>query len=253
MDNSKNNVFHIFFNKYNMEEAVEAIETSIEKDTSTLVVPVNLDMMRISYKDQLFKEIINESEISLIDGRPIIWLSRLFRKGIKKKVSGSDLIFPVLEMCNKHKYSILIIGGKEETGIKACQYITNNYPEIKFAKSYSPEFGFEKSPELIQKTVDVINEINADIVLLCLSAPKQEKFYWLNKDKLNKACYICAGATVDFLAGDVKRAPKWMSKVGLEWFYRLCLEPKRLKQRYWLDFWFLIKIMFLWFFRKDLR
>ena len=87
-------------------------------------------------------------------------------------------------------------------------------------------------------------------MLLCLSAPKQELFFNKNKASLIDATYICAGATVDFLAGNVKRAPKWMSKVGLEWFYRLMKEPKRLFKRYWLDFWFLVKIFFIALFQK---
>lgn len=253
MIEEKSNIFHLKFNRYSMQQTIIKMQNSIVEKKMNLVVPVNLDMMRIAYKDLEFRNIINDSEISVIDGKPIIWFSKLYRKGFKFKISGSDLIYPVLEMCNLNNYSILIIGGKEDVGHRACQNIVSKYPNIKFVKSYSPSFGFEKNEILINETVNFINEVNADLVLLCLSAPKQEKFFYHNKDRLVKACYMCAGATVDFLAGNIKRAPKWMSKCGLEWLYRLIKEPKRLYKRYLLDFLFIPKIVFISFFRKEFK
>ncbi len=249
----KNNIFHLRFNNYSMNEAVESIEEGIKSQSKSLVVPVNLDMMRVSYKDIEFQNIINNSDISLIDGKPLIWFSNLYRKKFKHKVSGSDLVYPLLEMMNKNGYSLFIVGGKEDVAAKAMENIKDKYEDIKIAGFYSPPYGFEKDEKETDKTIEKINEANPQVVLLCLSAPKQEKFYSRNKDKLISATYVCAGATVDFLAGQIKRAPKWMSSIGLEWFFRLLKEPKRLIKRYWLDFWFIPKIMFLRIFKKKLK
>lgn len=249
----KNNIFHLHFNNYSMNEAIDSIELKVKNQQKSLVVPVNLDMLRISYKDLEFRKIINEADITLIDGKPLIWFSKLYRKRFKHKVSGSDLIYPLLEMMNKEKLSLFIVGGKDGVAEEACKKIQEKYSGITIAGWYSPPFGFEKNEEQTKETIESINQANPQVVLLCLSAPKQEKFYKNNCEELIPATYICAGATVDFLAGNVNRAPKWMSSLGLEWLYRLSKEPKRLFKRYWLDFWFIPKIMFLRIFKKELK
>ncbi|MCM1131332.1 MAG: WecB/TagA/CpsF family glycosyltransferase [Roseburia sp.] len=249
----RNNIFHLHFNNYSMEETIDEIELTIKKQQKSLVVPVNLDMLRISYKDLEFRRIINEADITLIDGKPLIWFSKLYRKKFKHKVSGSDLIYPLLEMMNREKLNLFIVGGKDQVAEEACKKVREKYPEIMIAGHYSPPFGFEKDVKETQRTISIINEANPQVVLLCLGAPKQEKFYKRNCNNLISATYVCAGATVDFLAGNVRRAPQWMSSLGLEWLYRLCKEPKRLFKRYWLDFWFIPKIMFLRIFKKELK
>lgn len=237
----KVNLKHLKLNNYSMKQTVERIDSMIQSKEQGIVVPVNLDMMRISYKNEQFRKVINNSAISVVDGKPLIWLSH---NKLKYKVSGSDLIYPILDLCNEKKYSIFIVGGIGTVPEKACNNIKKKYQNVNVNGYYSPEFGFEKNSLKTMQVINEINDSNSDIVLLCLSAPKQELFFENNKDKLNKTVYVCAGATVDFLAENIKRAPKWMSKLGLEWLYRLCKEPKRLFKRYWLDFCFLIKILF---------
>ena len=247
---NKKRLCHLMLNKISFNEIVEDINSGIVSKEKRLIVPVNLDMMRMAYKNKEFNAVINESSLSVVDGKPLIWLSKIVRNGIKEKISGSDLIYPVLDLCNKNHYSIFIVGGINDVPEKACAAIKEKYPNVVVKGYHSPVFGFEKNADETQKVVECINQSKADIVLLCLSAPKQELFFNKNKASLIDATYICAGATVDFLAGNVKRAPKWMSKVGLEWFYRLMKEPRRLFKRYWLDFWFLIKIFFIALFQK---
>ena len=127
-----------------MNEAVESIEEGIKSQSKSLVVPVNLDMMRVSYKDIEFQNIINNSDISLIDGKPLIWFSNLYRKKFKHKVSGSDLVYPLLEMMNKNGYSLFIVGGKEDVAAKAMENIKDKYEDIKIVGFYSPPYGFER-------------------------------------------------------------------------------------------------------------
>ncbi len=243
--NSKKQIKFLRFNTYSMSETVMEIQKLIYEKVQGLVVPVNLDMMRIAYKDLKFRRIINDSSISLVDGKPLIWMSKIYRSGIKHKVSGSDLIYPVLEMCNNERFSIFLVGGIDEAPKKAIDNIKKKYPNIVIKGFFSPEFGFEKKTDKDREVVEKINEANADLTLLCLSAPKQELFFERNKNFLNDTIFLCAGATVDFLAGTIKRAPSFLSKIGLEWFYRLLKEPKRLFKRYFLDFIFLLKSFFI--------
>ena len=101
--------------------------------------------------------------------------------------------------------------------------------------TYSPPLGFENDANEINIINQKISAASPDIVIACFGCPKQEKWVYENYKKYNAAVSICAGATVDFLAGSVKRAPKWMSEYGLEWFYRFLKEPKRLFKRYFID------------------
>ncbi len=248
--NFKNNIVHLMFNYYDMNQTVSKIEKFIKNKSQSIIVPVNLDMLRLSYKDQIFKSIINDSDVSLIDGKPLIWLSKIYHKEFKYKISGSDLIYPVLDMCNKNSYRIFIVGGIGEVPSIAKNNILKKYKNIGEVDFFSPPFGFEKDELETKKVIDKINRFNPDLVLLCLGAPKQEKFWNNNRNLLCNATYLCAGATVDFLANKIKRSPKWMSNHGLEWFYRLIKEPRRMFKRYWLDFWFLFKIIFLNLFNR---
>lgn len=250
MISQKTSLFHLKFNSYSPNEILSIMHERIENRKQSLIVPVNVDMLRLSYYNTEFKDIINDSTISIIDGKPLIWLAKIYKKKLKYKISGSDLIYPVLELCNDNNYSILIVGGKEEVAAQACVNIKNKYKNIRFAKYYAPKFGFEKNDVLIKETIKNINIINANVVLLCLGAPKQELFYNSNKNFLANSIYICSGATVDFLANSIKRAPKWMSNCGLEWLYRLLKEPKRLFRRYLLDLLFIPKIIVVSLFKK---
>ncbi len=247
---NKKRLAHLRMNKISSKEVIDNIDDGIKAKKKRVLVPVNLDMMRVARKNKAFNHMINKSDLSIVDGKPLIWLSKIARNKIKEKISGSDLIYPVLDLCDKNGYSIFIVGGIKDAPQKACDNIKAKYPNVDIKGYFSPEFGFEKNAEKTNELVEIINDKKADIVLLCLSAPKQEMFYENNKNKLYNSTYYCAGATVDFLAGRIKRAPKWMSKVGLEWFYRFMKEPKRLFKRYWLDFWFLLKIFFVVLFQK---
>lgn len=101
--------------------------------------------------------------------------------------------------------------------------------------TYSPSYGFEKNEDEIDKIIRIINESKPDILAVGLGAPKQEKFLYNYRDQLKVPISLAIGASIDFEAGNIKRAPKWMQKSGLEWFYRLCKEPKRMFKRYIID------------------
>ena len=109
--------------------------------------------------------------------------------------------------------------------------------------------GFEKDNSEIEKMNFIITKANPDILIVCFGCPKQERFIYENYKKYNAKVSVCAGATIDFLSGNIRRAPRWMSSHGLEWFYRFCQEPKRLFKRYFVDDMAIIKI--IWNYRNQ--
>lgn len=224
-----------FVNNCTMEECIIEIERLIAEDKKSYVVPVNVDVIVKAEKNERLKKIIDNADIVLVDGKPLIWIAKKHKKPITEKVSGSDLVPELCKIAEEKGYSVYILGGKKGVAAAAGRKLEQKFSNIKIAGTYEPEFGFEKNEEECRRIIDEINAAKPDILLVCLGCPKQEQFVYDNIDKYSAKVSICAGATVDFLAGRVKRAPKWMRNHGLEWFYRFLHEPFRLFKRYFID------------------
>ena len=232
------------------ETLINETLANIDQNKKSFCVAINTDLLRMSYKNKNFRKTINKADYCIVDGKPLMWLSKIFRYKIKNKVSGSDLAMPLLKMLAKNNKKVLIVGGREGVADKAKIEVNKEIGTEVIIDTICPEFGFEKDESKTKNLVSQINSSRAEVVFLCLGAPKQELFYENNKELFDNKCFFCMGATVDFLAKNIKRAPKWMRKIGLEWFYRMCKEPRRLFKRYWLDFWFLIRIFNVRLFKK---
>ena len=131
---------------------------------------------------------------------------------------------------------------------KAKDNLESQYYGINIVGTYAPPLGFENDDEEIKRINQMITEVHPDLLIVCFGCPKQEKWIYENYEKYDAKVSICAGATVDFLAGNVKRAPGWMSDHGLEWFYRFMQEPKRMFKRYFLDDTVIFKL--IWKYRR---
>lgn len=218
-----------------MDECISEIEQRIHDDKKSYVVAVNVDVIMKIEKDSLLKEATDAADMVIVDGKPLIWIAKKHKKPITEKVSGSDLVPKLCEVSAEKGYTIYILGGKEGIAEQAKTKLMERLPAIKVVGTYSPPLGFENDEEELKKINERISESKPDILLVCLGCPKQEKFVYENISKFDAKVSICAGATVDFLAGNIKRAPKWMSNHGLEWLYRFLKEPKRLFKRYFID------------------
>ena len=140
-----------------------------------------------------------------------------------------------MEQDTKEGRSVFVLGGKEDAAHKAAENIKARYPGLVVAGALSPSMGFEKKPEEVAYIRETLQKVKPDILLACFGCPKQEKWVSEHYRDCASGVTLCAGATVDFLAGNVKRAPKVFSENGLEWFYRFVKEPKRLFRRYFVD------------------
>lgn len=231
----KQKLLNTYVNNINMNEAINEIEKMIQSDSKSYVVAINVDVVIKIEEDSYLKTIVDKADMVLVDGKPLIWVSKIHKAPIKAKISGSDLVPELCEVASQKGYSIFILGGKEGIAKQARKRMEEKLPNIKIVGTYSPPFGFEKDQVELDKINSLISKAKPDLLIACFGCPKQEKFIYENIDKYDAKVSICAGATVDFLAGNVKRAPKWMSEHGLEWFYRFLQEPKRLFKRYFID------------------
>ncbi|EHL71913.1 WecB/TagA/CpsF family glycosyl transferase [Subdoligranulum sp. 4_3_54A2FAA] len=218
-----------------MKEAVLIIEKLIKKSDCAYVVTPNLDHIVIMETDQEFAEIYDNADLVVTDGKPLIWISKLLGTPIKEKISGSDLFPQICEMCAQKNYSIFILGAAEGVADRAASNLVKRYAGLKIIGTYSPPIGFEKNDAELSKINEIIVRAKPDVLAVSLGSPKGEKFVYKHLKEYGVPLGISIGATIDFEAGNVRRAPKWMANHGLEWLFRITQDPKRLIKRYWND------------------
>lgn len=227
-----------------MKETIDEIDKLIKEDKNAYVVTPNVDHIVKLETDKELQEVYKDADLILTDGKPLLWISKFYKTPIKEKISGSDL-FPLLcEMAAEKGYNMFFLGAGEGVANKAAQNLTNKFPKLNIVGTYSPPFGFEKDKKEIEKIINMVNKANTQILIVGLGCPKQEKFIHKYRKELNVPISLGLGASLDFEAGNIKRAPKWMSDNGLEWLYRLSKEPKRMFKRYIVDDVKIFKLMF---------
>ena len=231
----KQPLLNTYVNNVNMDEAIQAIEDMIASKKKSYIVAINVDVVIKIENDSYLKEITDKADMVLVDGKPLEWIAKWHKRPIKAKISGSDLVPILCKRAAEKGYSIFIIGGKEGIAEKAKQNLERDLPGIRIVGTYAPAFGFEKDEKELNRINEMISSAHPDILIACFGCPKQEKWIYENISKYDAKVSVCAGATVDFLAGNVNRAPRWMSEHGLEWFYRFLQEPKRMFKRYFID------------------
>lgn len=218
-----------------MEEAIKSIDTLINDGKYHYVVTPNLDHIVKLEKDEEFRKVYEDASLILTDGMPLIWISKLLNKPIKEKISGSDLFPRVCELAANKGYKVFLLGAARGVAEKAAFNLKRRYFNLNIVGTYSPPYGFEKNNGEINMIHKIISESKPDILCVGLGAPKQEKFLYNYRNKLKVPISLAIGASIDFEAGNIKRAPIWMQESGLEWFYRFCKEPKRMFKRYFID------------------
>ncbi|MCM1134505.1 MAG: WecB/TagA/CpsF family glycosyltransferase [Clostridium sp.] len=224
----------IDFSAVTRDMLLDAVMKHIRDKAPASLVFLNVDVVLKSEKDTLLRNIIDTAEYVLADGMPLIWFSKLFHCPLPERITGSDFVPSLCRRAEEEGYSVFIAGGSETSLRNACAQLKKSYPAL-HVDGYSPPMGFEKDSRQVERLCRAINEASPDILVVCFGCPKQEKFIYENRSRYNAPVSVCAGATVDFLSGEVKRCPAWMSRSGLEWFYRFLQEPKRLFRRYFID------------------
>lgn len=231
----KQPLLNTYVNNVDMQETIRAIEGMIEEKRKSYIVAINVDVVMKIEQDAYLKKITDEADIVLVDGKPLVWIAKWHKNPVKAKISGSDLVPLLCETAAEKGYTIFILGGKEGVADQAKAKLEKDLPGIRIVGTYAPPVGFEKDAQELDKINRMITQSHPDLLIACFGCPKQEKWIYENYSKYDATVSVCAGATVDFLAGNVNRAPKWMSDHGLEWFYRFTQEPKRLFKRYFVD------------------
>ena len=215
------------------EGALDAIDRLIRSKSGGTVFTPNVDHVVMAEHDERFRTAYAAAALSLVDGTPVLWASRLLRTPLPAKISGSDLVMPLLRRASERGYRVFFLGGAPGVADLAKSKLEAALPGIQIVGTDASRIDVNQ-PADADEVTERIRRTEPDIVLVALGAPKQEIWSFTRTERLKPAVLIGVGASLDFVAGIQKRAPSWMSTAGLEWLYRLAQEPRRLAARYLL-------------------
>jgi N-acetylglucosaminyldiphosphoundecaprenol N-acetyl-beta-D-mannosaminyltransferase len=194
------------------------------KDGRTrIVVTANPLMVMTAQRDTLFKDILDRADLLVPDGVGILWAARKLGKTLPERVTGVDLTQYLLH--KKPAPRLYLLGGRSGIAERACRNIETEIPGAKICGTAHGYFGAGEEAAV----VDAVRAARPDVVLVGMGSPRQEKFIWMNRERLGAKAAIGVGGVLDILAGESKRAPQAFQRAGLEWLYRLIMEPKRLR------------------------
>jgi N-acetylglucosaminyldiphosphoundecaprenol N-acetyl-beta-D-mannosaminyltransferase len=231
---------HARIDRTDFEETVARIVHLARSGAPAMVVTPNSDHIVALESDVALRAAYCDADVVVADGMPIVWASRLLREPLKERVTGADLMPRLCKVAADQRLKVFILGGKSGVPEEAARRLQATYPGLVVAGAYSPPFGFERDPIENEAIVKMVAASDADLVFVGLGAPKQELWMHRHLSRFDKGVFLGIGAAVDFCAGQVKRAPKWMQLAGLEWMFRWSQDPARLTKRYLRDFYVVV-------------
>jgi N-acetylglucosaminyldiphosphoundecaprenol N-acetyl-beta-D-mannosaminyltransferase len=223
-----------------MSEAVEQIfgwVASGETNCRFVVTP-NVDHAVLYQHHAGLRRAYGHASLVLADGMPVVAAAWLLGRAVPGRVAGSDLAPALFAAAGEHGgLRVYLLGAGPGVAKRAAAKITERWPDVRVVGTYSPPIGFERDPGENEKILAKIAAARPDVLLIGLGAPKQELWVDAHCEEIAASAALCIGATIDFLAGEKRRAPRWMRSVGLEWLHRVASEPRRLLGRYARDAW----------------
>lgn len=213
--------------------AIEAIVRLVRDGRGGTVFTPNVDHIVQAEHDATFRDAYLRTDLSLVDGTPVLWAAKLLGTPLPEKLSGSDMFDPLIERATVEGMRVVLLGGGPGIAELAAEKLRQRLPKVQIVDTLAPRIGLSATDEE-REAVERLMRAKADLIFVCLGAPKQELFSDRNRRALAPAVLVCFGAAVDFAAGTMPRAPTWMSHMGLEWAFRLGREPRRLASRYLL-------------------
>lgn len=211
-----------------MDGALKLICSSIEAKSALSIAVVNAAKLVNMKNDRTLYNDVTSSQLILADGMSVVWASRLLRASLAERVPGIDLMYGMMERGNDHGYRFYLFGASETVSQKVAERMKELYPNAVIAGRRNGYFE-ESDEEAIAKD---IAESGSNILLVAITSPTKERFMAKWREVLNVQIIHGVGGSFDVMAGKVVRAPMWMQNLGLEWFYRVMQEPRRLAWRY---------------------
>ncbi len=219
-------------------ETLDEVDRMIASGKPGYFITANLHYAMLSHRDPRLKSVNRDAAFLVADGFPLLWAACCKRQPLPERVTGSDLIYQLCERAAQKGHRVFFMGAAPGVAEAAANELCRRYPGLQIAGVEVPPFR-QATPEEHNRLVERIRNARADLLFVALGQPKGEIWLWENCQSLGVPVGVQLGASFDFVAGTVKRAPRWVQRLHLEWAYRICSEPKRLAPRYFQDALFL--------------
>jgi N-acetylglucosaminyldiphosphoundecaprenol N-acetyl-beta-D-mannosaminyltransferase len=228
---------------YTIEESLERIDRLIEEGKPQFIITANLHYAMLTERMPELQALNEKAAFILADGMPLVWASRLQKTPLPERVAGADLIWKICERAAIRGYRVYFLGAAPSVAEEASRVLQERIPALTIAGTFAPPFR-KMTDEEEADMFERIQRARPHILILAFGQPKGELWIGRNGGRIQVPVCIQLGASIDFVAGKVRRAPRRLQRFGLEWAFRLMQEPRRLARRYFCNGLFLIRMLF---------
>ena len=226
-----------------MQQVLRRCEKAIGSHGQLMISVVNAAKLVYMRRQQLLRDAVQDADLVLADGLPVVWASRILGQPLPERVAGIDLFYALMELADKNGYSVYFLGAEQSVLDEMLRRARSTYPKLRIAGSRNGYFDDRES----RNVADDIRNVRPDILFVGITSPKKEVFLAAFADRLNVPVCHGVGGSFDIFAGQVKRAPTIWQQYGLEWLYRTLQEPRRLWKRYLIT-----NSIFIWMLLSEL-
>lgn len=218
-----------------MDEAIAAFEQFIVSRRPALAFSFNVDICMKIHRDPELQKIFGQADLVLVDGTPMTWATRFLGSALPGRVSGADFLPAFCRVAADRRYRLFLLGSLPGVAERAKQWLEFHNLGLQIIGTYAPPFGFERDDQENARIVSMVRAAAPDALFVAFGPPKDQKWLFRFREALQVPISMGVGSSFDYLAGRLKRAPRWMQRCGLEWTYRLAQEPRRLWRRYLVE------------------
>ncbi len=241
--NERVTLFGCNIDNVSMEETLERVEDFVRAGRPHQHVVVNVDKLVKASRDEDLRRIINACDLVNVDGMPVVWASRLLGKPLKERVAGIDLFEALMRRAADKGWRVFLLGARPDVVREVAATYARRYPALVLA---GVRDGYWQGKDAEAGVVRQVRDSRADLLFVAISSPRKEQFLGLYQAEMRIPFAMGVGGSFDVAIGRVKRAPAWMQKAGLEWFFRFLQEPRRMFRRYFID-----DMAFIWLVVKE--
>ncbi len=228
------NVFGFDFDQLDERGVVDHVFGELERGRGGWMITPNLHILRQATRDEEVAQLVRTASLVIMDGAPVEWAGRVSRRSSVGRTPGSTVFWSLCESAARRGRSVLLMGGRAGSAEMAAAKLAELHPGISVSAHFPP-FGFESDPQAMASIRDAVRHHDGGLVFVGLGCPKQERLMVDLSREFPSAWFFGVGAAIDFASGQLRRAPMWMQRSGLEWAHRLATEPRRLARRYLVE------------------
>jgi N-acetylglucosaminyldiphosphoundecaprenol N-acetyl-beta-D-mannosaminyltransferase len=237
----------IEIDSYSCDQVVEVISHHAQSEkTPQYVVTPNAQHIVLLQNDARFQEVYRNAFLSVPDGVPLLWAAQFLKTPLSGRVNGTDLFEKLCEVAAHKGLKVFLLGGRPGVAEKTKTVLQQRYAQLNIVGTYCPPYGFESDSIELERINHTIKSASPHILFVALGSPKQELWIYNNYQSLGVPISLGIGASFELVSGVVPRAPKLMQQIGMEWFFRLLMEPRRLWKRY-----VVCNTLFIWLILKQ--